>query len=205
MGATGAGKSSTVNAVFGASIAKVGEGVSPETQVISDYRCHEYFRIHDSAGLGDGRESDLSHATNITKRLLKQCTVNGEVYGLIDIALVILDASSRDLGTAFKLLETVILRSIAPERVIIAINQADMAMKGRYWNVFHSRPEAPLENFLAEQALSVQRRIRESTGCHVKLPVSYSAKHNYNTEKLLQHIISCMPASRRRLKSATVT
>ena len=58
--------------------------------------------------------------------------MDNEVYGFIDLALVILDGSHRDLGTTYKILEQVVLECIEPDRVIIAINQADMAMKGKY-------------------------------------------------------------------------
>ena len=51
VGGTGTGKSSTLNALFGSNLAKVGDGVDPETQVISSYSLHNYLRIHDSAGL----------------------------------------------------------------------------------------------------------------------------------------------------------
>lgn len=66
--------------------------------------------------------------------LLRTCTINGNTYGYIDLVIILLDGGSRDLGTTFKLLESVILKSIGLERVIIAINKADIAMKGNYWN-----------------------------------------------------------------------
>jgi uncharacterized protein len=54
--------------------------------------------------------------------------------------------------------------SIEPKRVIVAINQADMAMKGRYWNARLNQPESTLVDFLSEQAYSVKQRIHASTG-----------------------------------------
>ena len=72
VGATGVGKSSTINALFGSEIAKVGYGVDPETQHIKDYSFHGYLRIHDSAGLGDGEEADNRHAINIINKLYKK-------------------------------------------------------------------------------------------------------------------------------------
>jgi len=35
VGGTGTGKSSTLNALFGSTVAKIGDGVDPETQYIS--------------------------------------------------------------------------------------------------------------------------------------------------------------------------
>lgn len=199
VGGTGVGKSSTINAIFGSEAAKVGYGVDPETQEISSYRIGEYFRVHDSAGLGDGASSDLMHAKNITQKLMEPAHVNGQRYGLIDMALVILDGSSRDLGTAFKLLQTVVLQAIEPERVAVVINQADMAMKGRGWNTRLNQPEPALDSYLSEQAVSVQRRITESTGCNIRLPVAYSAKFSFNIDRLVDHVVSCIPKTRRSL------
>ena len=197
VGATGTGKSSTLNALFNSTVAKVGEGVDPETQNISSFELHDYLRFHDSAGLGDGKENDLNHSKNIIAELLRTC---GDDNYFIDLAMVLLDGSSRDLGTTFRLLESVVLKSIKPKRVIIAINQADMAMKGRYWNAPQNKPESTLIDFLEEKALSVKQRINESTGLSINKPVYYSAKHNYNIKALLDHIIKHFPTSRRLIK-----
>ena len=199
-GSTGVGKSSTLNALFGKEIAKVGYGVEPETKVISDYSLHDYFRIHDSAGLGDGKSADFEHSKNIMASLLKPVTVNNQQYGFMDLALVLLDGGSRDLGTTFNLLQTVILKNITPDRIIVAINQADMAMKGRYWNAQLKQPEPELHQFLEEKANSVVTRLKEATGLQISKPVYYSAAYGYNVGALMDHIIRHFPTSRRLLK-----
>jgi len=199
VGGTGTGKSSTLNAMFGATVATVGDGVEPETMEISAYSLHKYLRFHDSAGLGDGEAADLRHAQNITGKLLSTCIVDEQRYGFIDLAMVLLDGGSRDLGTAFNLLESVVLKSIEPERVVVAINCADMAMKGRHWNHELAQPEPVLREFLDEKAVSVQRRILESTGLAIQLPVYYSALHKYNLCALFDHITDHLPRSRRRI------
>ena len=196
VGATGTGKSSTLNALFNSTVAKIGEGVDPETQNISAHSLHDYLRFHDSAGLGDGKENDLNHSKNIMAELFKTC---GDDY-FIDLVMVLLDGSSRDLGTTFQLVESVVLKSIEPKRVIVAINQADMAMKGRYWNAPQNKPELALIDFLEEKSLSVKQRINESTGLSINKPVYYSAKHSYNIKALLDHIINHFPTSRRVIK-----
>lgn len=197
VGATGAGKSATLNALFGATVAKVGDGVDPQTQEISAYQVNDYLRIHDSAGLGDGVEADARHAEAITQKLLTTCVAPHANNYFIDIALVILDGGSRDLGTAFRLLESVVLKAIAPERVVVVINQADMAMKGRHWDHQFNCPAAELTDFLEERAISVARRIKESTGLHIKQPVCYSAAHRWNLDRLMAHIVEHIPKSRR--------
>jgi len=204
VGATGSGKSSTLNAIFGDQVSKVGDGVDPETQSISEHMVHDYLRVHDSAGLGDGVETDAKHAESITKSLLARCAKPYGSYGLMDLALVILDGGSRDLGTAFCLLETIVLKAITPDRVIVAINQADMAMKGRKWNHARSCPESELVDFLAEKSSSVQRRIKDSTGLHIKQPICYSARYNWNLDLLVDHIVDHIPNSRRILATGSV-
>lgn len=89
--------------------------------------------LFDSPGLGDGKEKDLEHAKNIINKLLEK-KPNGDL--LIDLVLVILDGSSRDLGTSYELINKVIIPNLGEDksRLLIAINQADMAMKGRYWD-----------------------------------------------------------------------
>lgn len=197
VGATGAGKSTTLNAIFGEVVAKVGDGVDPETKDIVAYKVHDYLRIHDSAGLGDGAEADVLHAQNITRSLLARCVAPHENYHFIDLVLVILDGSSRDLGTAFQLLESVVLKSITPDRVVVAINQSDMALKGRHWSQQRNHPELELALFLREKAISVQRRIKESTGLEIQQPVCYSAGRNWNIARLIGHIIQHVPHARR--------
>lgn len=198
VGATGVGKSSTINALFGETLAKVCTGVEPETQFISEYKT-EKFRLHDTVGLGDGLEADRKHATNLSDLLLN--TFDERKYHLIDLCLVILDGSSRDMGTTYKALEQVVLRCIDPKRVIVAINQADMVMKGRNWNYLNNRPEPELLNFLNDKARSVRDRIKEATGLTISMPVCYSAEKQWNLNKLMDHIIEHIPHERRRVKA----
>jgi predicted GTPase len=197
IGSTGSGKSSTLNAVFGESIAKVGDGCEPETQLITPYLVHDYLRIHDSPGLGDGVVSDVEHSNRIREKLRAKCRVSNEEYRLIDLVLIIVDGGSRDLGTLYKILESVVLKEISPDRVVVAVNQADMAMRGRYWDCEKCQPSYELEAFLLNKVLSIQRRIMESTGLVISLPVCYSAYQNWNVNGLIDHIVGHIPSSRR--------
>jgi len=203
VGATGVGKSSTINAIFGDRVAKVGTGSDPETQLISSYKVKDYFRIHDSAGLGDGIANDERHAKNIISELTKTASVNGDSsipYGFIDMVLVILDGSGRDLGTTYQLLKNVILPVFDPKRIIVMINQADMAMKGRYWNHTIQKPEETLLNFLEKKAISTQVRIKEATGMTIHKPIYYSAEYEYHIDKIISHITASLPKERRVIK-----
>lgn len=164
-GATGCGKSSTINALFNAEKAKVGVGVDPETMDIQKYELDNLV-LWDTPGLGDGKEADNRHAKNIIKKL-NEVDENGEL--LIDLVLVILDASTRDLGTSYELINSVIIPNLGENkhnRILVALNQADIAMKGprTYWNYDENKPEPPLVKFLEEKVASVKRRIKEGTG-----------------------------------------
>lgn len=203
-GATGCGKSSTINALFNAEVATVGVGVDPETMEIERYDLDNLI-LWDSPGLGDGKEADERHARSIVQKLHEKDS-HGNL--LIDLVLVILDGSTRDLGTSYDLINNVIIPNLGENkenRILVAINQADVAMKGRYWNEAKNCPEPKLEEFLEEKAASVSRRIKEGTGIDVT-PIYYSAgfkeegmpqRPPYNLSKLLYYIVKFTPKEKR--------
>lgn len=203
-GATGCGKSSTINALFNTEVAKVGVGVDPETMEITKYELDNLI-LWDSPGLGDGKEADNRHAKNIINKLHEK-DKDGNL--LIDLVLVILDGSSRDLGTSYELINQVIIPNLGDnkeKRVLVAINQADVAMKGRYWDYDLNKPEPQLVKFLEEKVVSVKKRIKEGTGIDVD-PIYYCAGYKeegveqnkpYNLAKLLYYIIRYTPTEKR--------
>lgn len=161
--------------------------------------------LWDSPGLGDGREADNRHAKNIIKKLNER-DENGNL--LIDLVLVILDGSTRDLGTSYELINKVIIPNLGEDkegRILVAINQADVAMKGRYWNYELNKPEPELVKFLEEKVISVQKRIKEGTDVDVT-PIYYCAGYKeegkeqcrpYNLSKLFYYIIKHTPKQKR--------
>lgn len=199
VGGTGAGKSSTINALFEKEVAKVGRSCDPETMEIGSMELNELMRFWDSPGLGDGMENDRHHSKALVDLLYDEYRLDGNNYGLIDTVLVVLDGSGRDMGTTYRLLNEVIVPNFQADRILVAINQADMIMKGRHWNERQNCPDCVLSAFLKEKAESVQRRIKEATGVRVMRPVYYSAERGYNVDKLLDMIIDNMPGERRRL------
>ena len=210
-GSTGCGKSSTINALFDIDIAKVGQGVDPETQYIAEYELDNLV-LWDSPGLGDGKEQDIAHSKAIISKLNE---LDSDGKPLIDLILVILDAGTRDYGTSFELINEVIIPAVgerAKDRVLVALNQADIAMKGRGWNHIENKPEPELEKFLNEKVVSVKRRIKESTGVDIE-PIFYSAgykdgdaKQNpYNLSKLLYFIVSHTPSEKRVIYANNVS
>ena len=203
-GATGCGKSSTINALFDMEVAKVGVGVDPETMEITKYELDNLI-LWDSPGLGDGKEADNRHAKNIIKKL-NELDENNNL--LIDLVLVILDGSTRDLGTSYELINNVIIPNLGEnkkDRILVAINQADAAMKGRHWDYNTNKPDGELEKFLEEKIVSVKNRIKEGTGIDIE-PIYYSAGYiennekqcqPYNLSKLLSYIVKFTPKEKR--------
>lgn len=118
-----------------------------------------------------------------------------------------LDGGGRDLGTSYELINNVIIPNLgedANERILIAINQADVAMKGRHWDFENNKPEKPLEDFLEEKIISIKDRVLEATGVDTN-PIYYSAGYKdenqkqkpYNLSKLLYYIVGNTPSEKR--------
>ena len=202
-GATGCGKSSTINAMFNMNVAKVGVGSDPETMEIQKHKLDNLI-LWDSPGLGDGKEKDIQHSKGIVSKLHELDEHNKP---LIDLVLVILDGGSRDLGTSYELINSVIIPSLgenAKDRILVAINQADGAMKGRHWDFENNKPEPKLVEFLDEKVKSVKKRVKEATGVDIE-PIYYSAgfkdeekpQRPYNLSKLLYFIVKNTPTEKR--------
>ena len=68
VGATGVGKSSTINAIFNTEIAKVGYSVNPETATIQKYEIDNIV-LWDTPGLGDDPDKDKQYAIQIANDL----------------------------------------------------------------------------------------------------------------------------------------
>lgn len=253
VGATGCGKSSTINALFGCGesvepeeemectdedleeenieyeelddeeieedeeiedvqvkrtkyveVAKVGSKADPETKDIEKYRIGNLV-LWDTPGLGDGTEIDEHHKEVITELLREE---DDEGNALIDLVLVILDGSTRDLGTSYKILNDVIIPELKDDtnRILIALNQADIAMKtGRHWDYDKNEPDGILINFLNEKVESIKTRIKEDSNLDVN-PVYYCAGYEeesgdivrpYNLSKLLYYIMESLPSEKR--------
>lgn len=231
VGATGCGKSSTINALFGIGndeetfeegeeseegveaeripkkrieVAKVGTKADPETKDIEKYKIGNLI-LWDTPGLGDGTEEDEHHKEVITELLREQ---DEDGNALIDLVLVILDGSTKDLGTSYNILNNVIIPELKEEkgRILIALNQADIAMKtGRHWDYEKNEPDEVLVKFLEEKVESIKQRIKEDSDLDVE-PIYYCAGyeeeagtvvHPYNLSKLLYYIMESLPAQKR--------
>jgi len=200
VGATGSGKSSTINALFDKEVAPVGVTPNPETMKIEQFELGHLI-LWDSPGIGDNVEIDKRHGKELIKKLREKTDDDEQ---LINIVLIIVDASSKDLGSIYWLLKNIIFPNVSDtEKVIIGLNQSDMAMKGHYWNAKLNQPEEILLDFLEKRAKSIKRRIRESTGQNLDV-VYYAAGYKnpgepqgkaYNISKLLYSLLAVFPKS----------
>ena len=197
-GVTGAGKSTTLNAFFQKTVAKVGDGVDPETMELDAYALNDYFRVWDTPGLGDGVEMDKIHKKKLVDLLYKTYSKDNQIYGFIDMALVIIEGSTRDMGSTYTLLNEVIVPNIQKDRILVVINQADIAMKGYYWNSITKSPDPQLISFLNEKAISIKERVKEATGVDIITPVYYSAEYGWNVKAVFDFIINNMPTEKRK-------
>ena len=201
-GVTGAGKSTTLNTIFRKNVAIVGNGVDPETMSLEFYSLNDVFRLWDTPGLGDGVKNDEIHKRKLVNLLYKTYSLDGNVYGWVDLAIVVLEGLNRDMRSTYTLLNEVIVPNIQADRILVVINQADMAMKGRHWNKETNEPDEILIEFLEKQASSIQNRVKEATGVTIRKPVYYSAEYGYNIEKLLDFIIDNIILEKRQLIGA---
>lgn len=193
VGGTGVGKSSTINALFDKQMAEIGEGVDPQTNRIDKFILGNIV-LWDTPGLGDSPEHDKEFSLQIA-RMLHQKNQDGN--SLIDVVLVILDASVRDMGTAYELINHVVIPNLNDStKILVALNQCDFAMKGKYWNHETNAPKEKLRVFLEKQLHEIQSRIKESTGLEIT-PIYYSALYHYNISKLFFYLLDSTPDEKR--------
>jgi len=198
VGATGVGKSSTINRLTQQKKAVVGIGNDSETIQITDYYLHNNIRLWDTPGLGDVSHNDVNHADMITNKLLSRIYPDVR-WGLIDMVVIVLDASIRDMGTVFELLIKNIIPNIQDDnRIIIGLNLADVADKALNFNHEKNEPNEKLNDYLENKKLSVKKRIKDATGKNLSV-IYYSAKTGYNVTKLLDAIIDNIPNRKRDL------
>ena len=141
--------------------------------------------------------SNIKHKKTIKDLLLSDYCSNGARYRQIDLVVIIIEASKRDFGTTRQLLEDVIIPTISADRILVAVNQADAAMKGHNWNKSRCRPQPKLSLFLERMSQNIQETIYHDIGVSIPKPIYYSSEFEYNINKLMDLIINHIPKQRR--------
>ena len=199
VGATGSGKSTTLNSFFKEDVAAVGKGVDPETMSLDSYTLNDHLRLWDTPGLGDGKGNDKKYSKLLLELMFKDYKSNNKTFGFIDLILVVVEGSGRDMGTTYKILNEIVVPNFQKERILVVLNQADIAMSGREWCHTSRSPLPKLKKFLDEKVLSIQERVEEATGVKIKKPIYYSAEYRFNIDKLFDFIIDNMQLQKREL------
>ncbi|GAB0172346.1 hypothetical protein NHP164001_03590 [Helicobacter trogontum] len=206
MGGTGVGKSSTINAIYGANRVEVGTGAGPQTQEIEQCQISKNITLYDSPGLGEGSEKDKQHMEKIHK-LLTDTDENGNAK--IDLALVITDATVKGLGQEYETIKYLLKTLGDSKRILIGLNKCDCAVKERYFDRENNKLGKEQEQFLEEKVANLQERIKTDTGLSLGKDeiVYYSAgfydkntqtrDNPYNIVQLEKMILSKIPKQKR--------
>lgn len=206
MGGTGVGKSSTINAIYGANRVKVGTGARPQTQEIQGCQISKNITLYDSPGLGEGSEKDKQHMEKIHK-LLTDTDENGNAK--IDLVLVITDARVKGLGQEYETIKYLLKTLGDSKRILIGLNKCDCAVSERYFDRDNNKLGKKQEQFLQEKVADLQERIKKDTGLSLskKDIVCYSAgfydentqtqDNPYNIVQLEKMILSKIPKQKR--------
>lgn len=211
MGGTGVGKSSTINAIYGANRVEVGTGAGPQTQEIEQCQISKNITLYDSPGLSEGSEKDKQHMEKIHK-LLTDTDENGNAK--IDLALVIIDATVKGLGQEYETIKYLLKTLGDSKRILIGLNKCDCAVSERYFDRENNKLGKEQEQFLEDKVADLQERIKTDTGLSLGKDeiVYYSAgfydkntqtqDNPYNIVQLEKMILSKIPKQKRVVQAA---
>lgn len=210
MGGTGVGKSSTINAIYGANRVEVGTGARPQTQEIQECQISKNITLYDSPGLGEGSEKDKQHMEKINK-LLTDTDGNGNAK--IDLVLVITDGSVKVLGQEYETIKYLLKTLGDSKRILIGLNKCDKADSEEYFDRDNNELGEEQEQFLQDKVADLQERIKKDNGLSLskKDIVCYSAGYYnkrkqkqykpYNIVQLEKMILSKIPKQKRVVQS----
>ncbi|HFP7722459.1 TPA: GTPase [Campylobacter jejuni] len=208
VGGTGAGKSSTIKALFETEDynldIEINSSSKPVTQEIKEYQLSN-LTIYDSPGLGDGSENDSRHMEKI-KNLLEK---NDDGKAKIDLVLVIVNATTRDLESTYKTINEAIMPYMEEkERILIALNKCDKASDNPdiTFDYKENKLSQELEEILEEKVKAIKERIKADTEIDVDVIYYAAGYYNedtkekrpaYNLNKLLAYIVDKAPLKKR--------
>lgn len=209
IGATGVGKSSTINALFNhtnivnRNLSEIGYESAPKTKESSSYNIGKV-KIWDTPGLGDNIAQDKEYKKQIID-LLKKRDSNDE--SLIDLILVIIDGSNKDISTTIDLINQTILPNLEKEdhnRILIGINKIDRIKSSKYWDFKNTKPMNQLNDYLTDLKSDIEKRIFSATSVIIK-PIVFSAGDPsvnikpYNLLELIDYLLKNIPFEKRKI------
>ncbi|WP_297810690.1 GTPase [uncultured Helicobacter sp.] len=134
IGATGVGKSTLINAIFGKKIAKAGSG-TPITQEIQEYKIKDKFSIFDSKGL---ERKDYEKTLKNIKNFLETRNEQG-INAQIHIALLCIQESTRRIEESEKEMLKILQEHRIPTIVVITKAQQDKDENGEKFSEIVAR------------------------------------------------------------------
>jgi len=199
MGKTGAGKSSTCNAVFGQTAFRESP-VDVGTRECQVEIVDEKLTIVDVPGLGEGGKYSEEYR-NLYRKILTNGVIDrrtGKSFK-IDAIIWLIKSGDRALQVDHDFYKDVFVRDddsglSDTSRLIFAISQAD-AMEPidpdeqGSWDRSHGRPGTAQAANLDKK----RRQIADLFGIESNLVIEFSSKKRYNLDRLLERVISTLP------------
>lgn len=195
VGASGVGKSSTINALCEKTQAEVKEGTTLITQGIKSYAL-DNIMLYDSAGFGIGIQDDENNAKALKELLMQKDEINNP---LIDFIIITIDFSVRDLESTYKTIKIITENLDSPIRILFALNKCDaMLNSSDSWDYATNQPSQEFKHYLEMQKDNIKKRIEDNTKLKDISIIYYSAgsmkgkeqSKSYNIAKL-QHFVLC--------------
>lgn len=185
VGASGSGKSETINALLKEANIENQKALSKSggnsvTMDIESFKIGNC-TIYDSPGLGDNLKKEDAHISKLVDKL-KAFDKHGNE--LIDLVILVLNASNfRNLKSEYQLINDILIPNMKNnQNLIIAINKVDQFDDGDYWNKQKNEPEEQLLLDLKVEIENLKSKIKDSTGVEIE-PIYYSAGRKERNKK----------------------
>lgn len=195
IGESGVGKSSTLNALFGAgqSISHT-EACTQEESKILLKGDNGTIVIYDMPGLSESLNSQEKHLDTY-KRVLSKC----------DIALWIFDAQNRALANIQRLL-TNDISNISPDianRMVFAVNKIDLVHPGSSaWISSANLPSEEQDLNIKARLYDIHQKMKEAMPLWTGAIVGYSAEKRYNLPQLFGSMLDGVSKKRQWVLSS---
>jgi predicted GTPase len=187
VGETGVGKTSTINALFGAGLPISHTRACTQIETEIEVERGGPLRVVDLPGLGEDLDADKLHMETYAR-----------VLPTADVILWVIKADNRAIAnvqTALRRLSR--KKTLEVRRLVIALNQVDLLQPGA-WDATINQPSPEQEETIARRRDDVADKIRRAIR---RVPdrqiVAYSAVRFYNLELLLEALLLACDERRR--------
>lgn len=194
IGATGVGKSATLNALFNAgrevshTQAQTQEEAAIEIKIETLEGEKGALIVYDMPGLGESQSKRSKHLATY-KRVLQD----------VDVALWILDANYREIESVQDYLTKEIseMNPRLVEPMVFALNKVDLVYPGETaWHPLANLPSTEQETNIKARLYDVEQKIREAVPTWRGTIIGYSAAKRYNLPQLFAVMLAAVPRKR---------